>query len=175
MTRARTRRRRRKRTTRRLRLTVPASCGRRRAATNRRSFSVPTCSARAKQNANAGSTNKPQSQIGCPKLIVSPPTPVRPHLPGETRPGPHADPRTRRRMSFFCEMTPSRQFFPNGLRQQQLGEQKSRARHQTSRKQIAVLLIFLHRDSRLLHLVDVAIDVLERVGVSRAEELAAGN
>src|SRR5438270_6132207 len=49
----------------------------------------------------------------------------------------------------------SRQFFPNGLRQQKLRDEQAAAAHDAKRKQVAVLLIFFHCHGRFLHLVDI--------------------
>src|SRR5205814_6496763 len=58
--------------------------------------------------------------------------------------------------------SPSRQFLPNGLRQQKLRDQQTAAAHDAKWKQIAVLLIFFYGHGRFFHLVDVAVNLLER-------------
>src|SRR2546423_15541185 len=60
----------------------------------------------------------------------------------------------------------SRQFFPNGLGQQKLRDEQAAAAHDAKRKQISVLLILFHGHGGFFQLVDVAINLLERFGVS---------
>src|ERR1700737_4618261 len=71
--------------------------------------------------------------------------------------------------------SPSRQFLPDRLRQQKLRHQQTAAAHEANRKQVAVLLIFFHGHGRFLHLVDVAVNLLERFRIRRAEKLSARN
>src|SRR5712691_9232320 len=71
--------------------------------------------------------------------------------------------------------SPSRQFLPNGLRQYKLSDQQTAAAHEAEWKQIAVLLIFFHGHGRFFHLIDVAVNLLERFGVGCPEKLAIGN
>src|SRR5688500_15514114 len=73
---------------------------------------------------------------------------------------------------FIC--VSSRQLFPDRLRQEQLCEEQPQARHDTGREQIAVLLILFHRHRRLLQLVDIGKNLLERFRVGGAVKLAVG-
>src|SRR5438270_9704963 len=76
---------------------------------------------------------------------------------------------------FIRSTSSSWQFFPNRLRQEELGNEQPSAAHDAEREQIAVLLIFLHRHGRFLQLVDVAVDLFERFRVGRAEKLPVGD
>src|SRR6267143_2437530 len=67
------------------------------------------------------------------------------------------------------------QFFPNRLRQQNLSEQQTARAHDADGKQIAILLILFHAHGRFLNLVDVLINLFERLRVGSTIELSVCN
>src|ERR1700730_9820936 len=67
------------------------------------------------------------------------------------------------------------EFFPDGLRQYELGNEKTAAAHNAKRKQIAILLIFFDGHRRSFQLVDVVINLLERLAVGRTEKFSVGD
>src|SRR6266478_2152438 len=67
------------------------------------------------------------------------------------------------------------QFLPDRLRQQNLGDQQAATAHQTKWEEIPILLVFFHAYSRFFQLVDVAIDLLQRLSICCSEKLAVRN
>src|SRR5262245_33556193 len=121
--------------TRRARFTVPASCGSSRAETNSCNRLNPRCPARTNNATKSGIRSNHQSHCGVPKLIE--------FVEALNRPS--------------VEAGSSWQLRPHGLRQQNLRQQQPATAHETQRKKVAVLLIFLHANGRLLQRVDIVI------------------
>src|ERR1700730_3417727 len=154
------------RNVRRNRFAVPANCGSRRAETNSRRRFSPRFSAIRNTATKNGIAIKPQNHCGAPKLMDG----------ASFQLANSKDRNLESCATFLVRSTASlRQFFPNRLRQQNLPEQQTAATHDANRKEIAVLLIFFHAHGRLLHFVDVAINLLERFRIRRAKKLSARN
>src|SRR5439155_19261673 len=166
-------------TMRRGRFTVPASCGSRRAETNSCNRRSPRCSARINNAIRIGIKSNPQSHCGAPKVMgLLKRSRVEASKPYQSARPPVLTPKRIREQAIqrLNASTPLlRQFLPDRLRQQNLREQQTAAAHEAQRKQITVLLIFLHAHGRFLQLVDIVINFLERLGIGCPEEFAVSN
>src|SRR5205809_7438050 len=72
-------------------------------------------------------------------------------------------------------ISPSRQFLPDCLRQQDLSDQQTATAYQANWKELTVLLVFFHADGRFFQLVDVVMDLLQGFGICCPEKLSIGN